>query len=69
MLRRQPFGTILYLDPTGMVDRILSGLNGAIGRCRDPEESWMAMDLKRAMILIGDLDEKVAQRILAQEGL
>ena len=27
-----------------------------------------ALDLKRAMILIGGLDEEVAQRILDQEG-
>ena len=53
-------------DVTG---RILSALHEAIGRCRGPEESWMAQDLKRAMILIGGLDEEVAQRILEQEGL
>jgi hypothetical protein len=28
----------------------------------------MAQDLKRAMILIGGLDEEMAQRILDQEG-
>jgi len=37
-------------------------------RCRGPEELWMAQDLKRVMILIGGLDEEVAQRILDQEG-
>jgi hypothetical protein len=28
----------------------------------------MAQDLKRAMVLIGGLDEEMAQRILDQEG-
>jgi hypothetical protein len=50
-------------------DRVLSALQKAISRCRGPEESWMAQDLKRAMILIGGLDEEVAQRILDQDGL
>ena len=53
-------------DVTG---RILSALDEAIQRCRGPEETWMAQDLKRAMILIGGLDEEVAQRILDQEGV
>ena len=50
-----------------VTDRIVFALHEAIGRCRGPEESWMAQDLKRAMILIGKLDEEVAQRILDQE--
>jgi hypothetical protein len=29
----------------------------------------MAQDLKRAMILIGGLDEEMAQKILDQEGM
>src|SRR5881409_3701847 len=33
------------------------------GRWAVLEETWMAQDLKRAMILIGGLDEEVAQRI------
>ena len=53
-------------DVTG---RILSPLNEAIQRCRGPEETWMAQDLKRTMILIGGLDEEVAQKILDQEGV
>ena len=51
-------------DVTG---RIVSALHEAISRCRGPEESWMAQDLKRAMILVGELDEEVAQRILDQK--
>lgn len=50
-------------------DRILSVLNELIQRCRGPEGSWMAQDLRRAVELIGGLDEEVARRILDQEGL
>jgi len=53
-------------DITG---RIMSALAEAIRRCRGPEEAWMAQDLTRAMVLIGGLDEEVAQRILDQEGV
>ena len=60
------------IEPTGskedVTGRILSALDEAIRRCRGPEETWMAQDLKRAMVLIGGLDEEVAQRILDQEG-
>ena len=59
-------GTSPKEDVTG---RIMSALHEAIGRCKGPEEAWMAQDLKRAMVLIGGLDEEVAQRILDQEGL
>jgi hypothetical protein len=48
--------------------RIMAALHEASKRCR-PEEVWMAQDLRRAMILIGGLDEEVAQRILDQEGI
>ena len=54
-------------DSNGVIDRIISALQEAIRRCRGPEESWMATDLKRAMTLIGGLDEKAAQEILDQE--
>ena len=64
--RRDVESTDSKEDVTG---RILTALKEAISRCRGPEESWMAQDLKRAMILIGGLDEEVAQRILDQEGV
>jgi hypothetical protein len=47
----------------------MSALHEAIIRCKGPEETWMAQDLKRAMVLIGGLDEEVARRILDQEGV
>lgn len=52
-----------------VIDAIVSALSEAMKRCRVPEEAWMATNLKRALILIGGLDEKVAQEILDQEGL
>ncbi len=51
-----------------VIDSILAALKEALSRCRGPEEIWMARDLKRAMILIGGLDEKTAQEFLDQEG-
>jgi hypothetical protein len=54
--------------PEPVIDAIVSALQEAMMRCRGSEEIWMAMNLKRAMILIGGLDEKVAQEILDQEG-
>ena len=56
-------------DSRGVIDGILAALNEALNRCRGPEESWMAIDLKRSMILIGGLDEETARQILDQEGL
>ena len=53
-------------DPTGP---ILPALHEAIKRCHLPEDAWMAQHLQRAMILIGGLDEEVAQQILDQEGV
>src|SRR2546422_5589567 len=45
--------------PEPAIDAIVSALNEALKRCRGPEEAWMAMNLKRAIVLIGGLDEKV----------
>ncbi len=55
-------------ESRGVIESILAALNGALRRCRGPEEIWMARDLKKAMVLIGGLDEKMAQEILDQEG-
>ena len=35
----------------------------------DPEDTWMHRNLQRAIVLIGDLDEKAVAEILDQEGL
>jgi hypothetical protein len=55
--------------PEPAIDAIVSALSEALKRCRGPEEAWMAMNLRRAIVLVGGLDEKVAQEILDQEGV
>ncbi len=52
-----------------VIDAIVSALREAMTRCRGPEEIWMARNLRRGMVLVGGLDEKVAQKILDQEGV
>jgi hypothetical protein len=51
------------------IDAIVSALSEALKRCRGPEEAWMAMNLRRAIVLVGGLDEKVAQEDLDHEGV
>ena len=53
----------------GLIESILAALKEALTRCRGPEEIWMARDLKKAMVLIGGLDEATAESILDQEGV
>jgi hypothetical protein len=55
--------------PEPVIDAIVSALGQALKRCRGPEDAWTEMNLRRAMILVGGLDEKVAREILAQEGV
>jgi hypothetical protein len=56
----------------GVLDRILASLNRAIemmGSQADKERKWDIDNLRRAMILLGGLDEEVVERILRGEGL
>jgi len=53
----------------GVIESILAALKEALTRCRGPEKIWMASDLKRAIILVGGLDETAARQILGQEGV
>jgi len=53
----------------GVIDSILAALKEALTRCRGPEEIWMARHLKKAIILVGGLDEDAARQILDQEGV
>ena len=53
----------------GVIETILAALKEALTRCRGPEEIWMARDLKKAIILVGGLDEDAARQILDQEGV
>src|SRR5712692_1700507 len=48
----------------GVIESILAALKEALTRCRGPEEIWMARDLKRAIVLVGGLDEDTARSIL-----
>src|SRR5947209_3932442 len=51
------------------IDAIVAALSEALRRCRGPEEAWMAMNLRRAIVLVGGLDETAAQEILDQESV
>ena len=51
-----------------LVAGILSALTEALGRCEGQRHAWTRRNLRRAMVLIGGLDEKVVQEIIEQEG-
>ncbi len=51
-----------------LVAGILSALTEALGRCEGQKHAWTRRNLRRAMVLIGGLDEKVVEDTLAQEG-
>ncbi len=54
---------------SALIDRMMMALAEAMKRCHGTEDAWMAQDLRRAMALIGGLDEATAQSILDQEGV
>ncbi len=51
-----------------MIGSILATLFEAVRRFEGASNVWKRRDLRRAMILIGGLDEATAQSILDQEG-
>jgi hypothetical protein len=55
----------------GILEGILASLNRAIELLEDQgaERKWDITNLQRAMILLGGLDEEVAEKILREEGL
>jgi len=55
----------------GILEGILASLNRAIELLGDQgaERKWDNTNLRRAMILLGGLDEEVAERILREEGV
>lgn len=55
-------------EDTGPITGILLALNEALGRCDGQGHAWTRRNLRRAMVLIGGMDEKVAQVIVDQEG-
>ncbi len=48
---------------------ILATLSEALRRFEGQANQWKRRDLRRAMVLLGGLDEKTAQSILDQEGV
>ena len=48
---------------------ILAALSDALRYLEGPKHAWARRNLRRAMTLIGGLDEKAAQEILDQEGV
>ena len=56
-------------DGEKLIPGILPALAEALRRFAGPSHLWTWHNLRRAMVLIGGLDEKTAQGILDQEGL
>ena len=52
-----------------VITGILSTLAEAVRKLEGPRDAWARRNLRRAMTLIGGLDEKMAQEILDQEGV
>ncbi len=52
-----------------VITGILSTLAEALRKLEGPGTAWTRRNLRRAMTLIGGLDEKAAQEILDQEGV
>ena len=52
-----------------LVAGILSALTDALKLCEGTQQAWTRRNLRRAMVLIGGLDEKVARGISDQEGV
>ncbi len=50
-----------------LVAGILSALTAALKRCEGTQQAWTRRNLRRAMVLIGGMDEKVVQGKLEQE--
>ena len=52
-----------------VITGILSTLAEALRKLEGPRDAWARRNPRRAMTLIGGLDEKAAQEILDQEGV
>ncbi len=51
-----------------IITGIISTLAEAVRKLEGPRDAWARRNLRRAMTLIGGLDEKTPQEILDQEG-
>ena len=52
-----------------IITGILSTLAEVVRKLEGPRDAWARRNLRRAMTLIGGLDEKMAQEIVDQEGV
>ncbi len=52
-----------------IITGILSTLAEVVRKLEGPRDAWARRNLRRAMTLIGGLDEKMGQEILDQEGV
>src|SRR5258707_4166314 len=56
-------------EQTSPIGDILATLSEALRRFEGHSNQWKRRDLRRVMVLVGGLDEKMAQEILDQEGV
>ncbi len=56
-------------DKGPLIAGILATLTEALGRFEGQANAWKRRNLRRAMVLLGGLDEKTAEEILDQEGV
>ena len=52
-----------------LIAGILSAVTEALSRCEGSRHAWTRRHLRRAIVLIGGMDEEMAQVILDQEGV
>ena len=52
-----------------LVAGILSALSAALNRCDGQRHAWTRRNVRRAMVLIGGLDEETVREIVGQEGV
>ena len=67
---RDDYQVPLSEDESGrVIASILAALSEALRLFEGPQKAWTRRDIRRAMTLIGGLDEKTAQEILDREGV
>jgi hypothetical protein len=54
-------------DGTQLIAGILSALIEALNQCEGSRLAWTRRNLRRAMVLIGGMDEEAARKIVDQE--
>ncbi len=56
-------------EEEGIIGAMMNALTDAMARCRGPKDEWMRRNLKRALFVVGGLDERSVAGMLDQEGL